>query len=467
MIRSDKTENCLREEMHMKKESIKKKLGLTAAFITTVMILNRCGTQVVTQTSEMSAPAQMDVETVEARQISVEKIEAGKEHEINDRCLVLETYDVYNVEASQDLIVSECLKDTYEEVSLVSHTVEEVQDGFEDRVMIEAIPVNPTGMLMQTISFEAVFVSDKTGEKWSLKETNRTDWTVESPNLPGSTWKLANGDIKAAKDILGNESLSDDGNIYLRFKGNVGYISPTKKESDTSIDEANIITNGSGTLIYLNGDTREETVFKLSEGSIKDNGELILTLTSDKGSAQLNFGDGFVTMSIKEIDSAFPEEKPYSHTVYIEDIPALTLTSDNIENGTWEQKIGAKYEDCSPQLKWDPVEGAGFYTILMIDEDDRNHVHWYTTVDRTTMEYGDCSSLEEGYIGPYPPRAHNYTVYVFAVHERPDTADILLDVEGKDIHNRLNEINSASDSFEDNVISVGSIRGSYKWYTIY
>ena len=103
----------------------------------------------------------------------------------------------------------------------------------------------------------------------------------------------------------------------------------------------------------------------------------------------------------------------------------------------------------------------------MIDEDDRNHVHWYTTVDRTTMEYGDCSSLEEGYIGPYPPRSHNYTVYVFAVHERPDTADILLDVEGKDIHNRLNEINSASDSFEDNVISVGSIRGSYKWYTIY
>lgn len=447
----------------MKKELINKRLGLTAAFITTAMVFAGCKTQVTTQTSETAAEAQMVVETVTAQEINVEKTDAGKEHEINDRCIAAETYDIYNVETPEDVIVSECLSDDYETMTLVSHEVEKADIGFTDRVLIEATPVNPTEMLMQTISFEAVFASDENGDNWSLKETKRNDWTVESPKLPGSTWKLQNGDMNIVKGIFGDTGLSDESNVYLRLKGNVGYISPTKNETDTSIDEANIVTNGSGTLICLDGETRSEIGIKLSDGSIKENGELILTLTSDKGNGKLNFGSELVPMSIKEIDSVFPEEKVSDNVVYLEDLNKFELRSESLDNGTWLKETGSRYGNNSPQLSWDAVEGANCYLVLMIDEDDTNHVHWITVTDKTDLSYGEFNSPENGYTGPYPPRLHHYTLCVFALKNEPADHGILVDFQGKGLHERLNDINGS----EDNVISYGILKGNYTWYTIF
>lgn len=463
MIISDKTGCYLREEMRMKKELINKRLGLTIAVVTTVMMFAGCGTQVTTQTSKTGAEAQMVVETVTQEEVNIEKIKAGQEHDINDRCIAADTYDVYNVQVPEETVVSECLSDDYETMTLVSHEVEKADDSFTDRVLIEAIPVNPTKMLMQTINFEAVFVSDDKGDNWSLKETVRNDWTVESPRLPGSTWKLQNGDMSIVKSIFGDDSLSDEGNVYLRLKGNVGYISPNKKETDTSINEANIITNGSGTLIYLDGETRNEIGFKLSDGSINKNGELILTLTSDKGNGQLDFGSELVPMSIKEIDSVFPEEKVSDNVIYFEDLDEFELRSESLDNGTWLKETGSRYGNNSPELSWDAVEGATCYLVLMIDEDDTNHVHWITVTDKTDLSYGEFNSPDNGYTGPYPPRLHHYPLYVLALKNEPADHGILVDSTGKDIHERLNDINGS----ENNVISYGLLKGNYTWYTIF
>ena len=45
------------------------------------------------------------------------------------------------------------------------------------------------------------------------------------------------------------------------------------------------------------------------------------------------------------------------------------LTSEDIEDGFWVDAISSSPagEDVSPQLSWEPVEGAGQYIIYMVD----------------------------------------------------------------------------------------------------
>ena len=53
----------------------------------------------------------------------------------------------------------------------------------------------------------------------------------------------------------------------------------------------------------------------------------------------------------------------------VADAPSFTITSENLHDGVWDTVIGKEQgENKSPQLSWEPVEGANAYGILMMQE---------------------------------------------------------------------------------------------------
>ena len=54
---------------------------------------------------------------------------------------------------------------------------------------------------------------------------------------------------------------------------------------------------------------------------------------------------------------------------------SMEVTSDSLTDGVWNGEIG----DMSPELTFEPVDGAEFYVIYMVDESSDNRLLWYAS----------------------------------------------------------------------------------------
>lgn len=128
----------------------------------------------------------------------------------------------------------------------------------------------------------------------------------------------------------------------------------------------------------------------------------------------------------------------------------------------------------SPQLTWAPVQGAGFYSILMVDNTGvgNGFVHWaLSNVTDTSLAQGADASMtmnrgyngfgKQGYGGPAAPQntgAHKYTIYVYA-HAFPVT----LNLQGE-----YSNADKALTAFEEalgkqNIVDMGAVSGTYTY----
>lgn len=157
--------------------------------------------------------------------------------------------------------------------------------------------------------------------------------------------------------------------------------------------------------------------------------------------------------------------KQYSY-VDIEQLPQFEVTSQSLANGVWEDQIShtSKGENLSPQLHFEPVNGAMGYVIVMIDPDGNNWLHWIDTVTETELPEGFSEQRPDTYIGPYPPSGtHHYTVYVFACGSHlPDTEKFVLDKAGKDIREIAYALDATETDDRGNLIAVGTLTGTYR-----
>ena len=95
------------------------------------------------------------------------------------------------------------------------------------------------------------------------------------------------------------------------------------------------------------------------------------------------------------------------------------LTSEDIEDGFWVDAISSSPagDDVSPQLSWDPVDGAGQYIIYMVDISANYLIHWKAEgVTETHLDRGWADSY---YFGPYPRSGltNTYDIYVIAIRK--------------------------------------------------
>jgi phosphatidylethanolamine-binding protein (PEBP) family uncharacterized protein len=151
--------------------------------------------------------------------------------------------------------------------------------------------------------------------------------------------------------------------------------------------------------------------------------------------------------------------------VDLDSFPEFEVTSQNLNNGTWDDVISntAKGNNESPQLRWEAVNGAEEYVVVMIDEDGNNWLHMYVATDKTCLEQGEYSGVSDGYVGPYPPSGtHKYIVYVFALKEAEVTLAEKLDAAGASIADIVKELNSCQGTETGNILSIGKLMGKYK-----
>ena len=136
----------------------------------------------------------------------------------------------------------------------------------------------------------------------------------------------------------------------------------------------------------------------------------------------------------------------------------FNVTSEDLHGVYWDVKISHdKGEDLSPQLSWDPVEGATCYAVYMIDPDGHEWIHMKTLTTETTLESGAV----EDYIGPYPPSgSHQYNVYVFALREEKGLPKFL-NAPSSGIDEITSILNTGSNSDIGNVIAWGGVAGMY------
>ena len=154
--------------------------------------------------------------------------------------------------------------------------------------------------------------------------------------------------------------------------------------------------------------------------------------------------------------------KQYETNVDIEELSVIPVTSENLSDGKWDQAIGNRHDNLSPQLSWSEVYGANCYAIVMIDPDAGNWLHWYAEVEGTSVELGSFSGKDQGYVGPYPPSgSHEYEVYVFALRDRSNGLSVDVDGPGATIDKITEDLAVGGASNGGNILAMGMIEGQF------
>lgn len=140
------------------------------------------------------------------------------------------------------------------------------------------------------------------------------------------------------------------------------------------------------------------------------------------------------------------------------------LSSENINGGVWDDVISYtdQGENKSPQLSWDPVEGAQVYGIYMIDTDMKYFIHWKSyDVTETSLPLGWADKVE--YVGPYPPSGgtHTYDVYVIAMKNPVERMKGSINSNSPKAPDFINDLDTDADGNTGNIIACGRLSGKF------
>ncbi len=144
--------------------------------------------------------------------------------------------------------------------------------------------------------------------------------------------------------------------------------------------------------------------------------------------------------------------------------PAITLTSDNLHDGVWDQVISNtdSGQNKSPQLSWDPVEGATEYAIYMSDINMQDFIHWKSGhITETTLPEGFAD--EPDYIGPYPPPGgtHTYEIYLLALKEPVERLKGGVNSANPKFEKNIQSLDETADGQGGNILAIGYLSGTY------
>ena len=139
------------------------------------------------------------------------------------------------------------------------------------------------------------------------------------------------------------------------------------------------------------------------------------------------------------------------------------LTSEDIEDSFWVDAISSSPagDDVSPQLSWDPVDGAGQYIIYMVDVSANYLIHWKAEgVTETHLDRGWADSF---YFGPYPRTGltNTYDIYVIAIRNPIDRLRGSLRVPNENFPLFLAHLDIDAEGNTGNIIAYGHISAQY------
>ena len=153
---------------------------------------------------------------------------------------------------------------------------------------------------------------------------------------------------------------------------------------------------------------------------------------------------------------------------YLEGYEKFELTSTSLENGVWADIIsGDRGNDSSPELSWEPVEGASEYVIYMVDMNTPDMIvcgvlHWKAG-GITVTELPEGWAPSSDYIGPNPGRGvtHIYEIYVVAIKGPVERLKGGVRAVSPNLKNFLLELDTDSEGNTGNILAYGKISGTY------
>ena len=165
-----------------------------------------------------------------------------------------------------------------------------------------------------------------------------------------------------------------------------------------------------------------------------------------------------------EVTTEASAEEPVDNSddMFVSAYPAFKVTSESLDGKYWVEACSYDGGNVSPQLSWEPVEGATTYVIYMVDVTARNILHWNSDgITETNLPQGWASSDE--YYGPQPASGstNQYNVYVFALKAPAEHVNISVPFPAIKIQGYIDGLDTDAEGNTGNIVAVGRVVGKY------
>ena len=174
-----------------------------------------------------------------------------------------------------------------------------------------------------------------------------------------------------------------------------------------------------------------------------------------------------VTSSVMPSESSEDTVNPLTDNMcggYLDGYETFKVTSTSLSNGVWDDIISNTDigENRSPQLSWEPVEGASEYAVYMFDTNTNGYLHWRSGgITETSLPEGWASPLD--YNGPHIGHGytHNFDIYVIALKAPVERVRGTVNGQNKKLGEFIKELDTDAEGNTGNIISYGKISGLY------
>ena len=151
-----------------------------------------------------------------------------------------------------------------------------------------------------------------------------------------------------------------------------------------------------------------------------------------------------------------------SDDIFVSAYPAFAVTSQSLHDGKWDDVTAFEDKNASPELSWDPVEGATTYVIYMIDMDTAYVIHWNSSdITETSLPEGWAPSSDYAGPRPQPGITHRYNVYVFALKNPVERVKGGVRSTSPKVQEFMDALDTDVNGNTGNIIAVGRVTGLY------
>ena len=153
---------------------------------------------------------------------------------------------------------------------------------------------------------------------------------------------------------------------------------------------------------------------------------------------------------------------------FLEGYEKFELTSTDLVNGVWADIISYdRGNNVSPELSWEPVEGAEEYIIYMVDMNTPDlircgNLHWKSG-GITVTELPEGWAPSSDYVGPTPPSGeiHIYEIYVVALKAPVERLKGSIRAVNPNFISFIQGLDTDSEGNTGNILAYGKISGTF------
>ena len=174
-----------------------------------------------------------------------------------------------------------------------------------------------------------------------------------------------------------------------------------------------------------------------------------------------------------EVTTTSLAEEPVDNSddKFVSAYPAFKVTSESLDGKYWIDDCVFQGGNASPQLSWEPVEGATTYVIYMVDLTAANIIHWKKdSITETNLPQGWATSAfsqgetsQADYVGPNPPSGstNQYNIYVFALKAPVERVKGSIGTQALKLQDFMDSLDTDAEGNTGNIVAVGRVVGYY------